>query len=195
MRRAAASIPVWLAAGAAVIALAAGLALASRHLSEASPAPTPTPTRTATATPSPTVTPTATSTATPTPLPDRASCNEIRGTAYRSGGEREWFLKLCVTPTAPRARVSDVRAQRVAGSFSQNWRETVCSYNWDCSWALSVIACESGGNPNAYNPAGPYVGLFQLLDPSRSLFDPAANIAAAYAKYQRQGRRAWGACG
>jgi hypothetical protein len=76
-----------------------------------------------------------------------------------------------------------------------HWRDLVCTYGWDCGWALRVIACESGGNPNAYNPAGPYVGLFQILDPSRSLFDPAANIAAAWQKYLSQGRGAWGACG
>jgi hypothetical protein len=119
----------------------------------------------------------------------------MRGTKYRSAGERKWFLKFCVTPEPTRAPVSKVLSSRRVASSSQHWRELVCSYNWDCSWALSVIACESGGNPNAYNPAGPYVGLFQVLDPSRSLFDPAANIAAAYAKYQSQGRRAWGACG
>lgn len=118
----------------------------------------------------------------------------MRGAEYRSGGERKWFLLHCVTPTATRAPVSEVRAARRVGS-GQQWRELVCSYDWDCSWALSVIACESGGNPNAYNPRGPYVGLFQLLDPSRSLFDPAENTAAAYAKYRRQGPGAWGACG
>jgi len=30
------------------------------------------------------------------------------------------------------------------------------------SKALSVVQCESGMNPNAYNPSGGYYGLFQL---------------------------------
>lgn len=39
-------------------------------------------------------------TATPTPLPDRESCEEIRGSEYRSEAERGWYLANCVpTPT------------------------------------------------------------------------------------------------
>ncbi len=191
LRRAAAGAPLVLAVSAALLASVAGLLWASQ-LGQASPAPTATLTPSTTASPSATITPTAT--ATPTPAPDRQSCKEVRGTKYRSAGERNWFLLNCVTPTATRAPKSQVQSFRHAASSAESWSELVCSYDWDCSWALSVIACESGGNPNAYNPAGPYVGLFQILDPSRSLFDPAANIAAAYEKYQRQGPRAWRAC-
>jgi hypothetical protein len=36
---------------------------------------------------------------TPEPLPDRRDCAEIRGTAYRSSAEREWFLAHCLEPT------------------------------------------------------------------------------------------------
>ena len=48
--------------------------------------------------------PTAIATDTPTPLPDRTDCDEIRGTDYRSGSEREFFLANCInqvtdTPT------------------------------------------------------------------------------------------------
>jgi len=97
-----------------------------------------------------------------------------------------------MTPTATPPPVS--AHPQVAAASSGDWGSLVCSYDWDCNWALAVIYCESGGNPNAYNPAGPYVGLFQVLDPSVSLFDPAANIAEAYYKYQTQGPSAWGAC-
>ena len=31
------------------------------------------------------------------------------------------------------------------------------------SWMLKIAACESGYRTNAYNPAGPYIGLFQFL--------------------------------
>ena len=32
---------------------------------------------------------------TATPLRDRASCNDIRGTTYRSDSERQWYLQNC----------------------------------------------------------------------------------------------------
>ena len=184
MRRVAASVPFWILLLVAMLALAAGLAWASElgdaPIESTAPTsrtatPTVSPTATASSTPSPTLT--------PTPNLDRHSCDQIRDTKYRSVSEREWFLNHCVTPTRP------VLAVSVEG---QDWRTFVCSYNWDCTWAMAVIACESGGDPNAYNPAGPYVGLFQVHDPSRSLFDPVANVAAAYSKYLSQGSGAWG---
>ena len=45
--------------------------------------------------------PTAEVTATPTPLPDRTDCDEIRGTDYRSGAEREFFLENCINQPEP----------------------------------------------------------------------------------------------
>jgi hypothetical protein len=44
-----------------------------------------------------TVTPTIGPRATETPLPDRTSCDEIRGTQYRSVAEREFFLENCTS--------------------------------------------------------------------------------------------------
>lgn len=186
VRRLAASVPVWIFCSVAVLALAAGLAWASElgdvliestTMTSVTATPTASPTTTASSTLSPTLT--------PTPIPDRDSCGQIRDTKYRSVNERKWFLRHCVTPTWPAPAVS---------VQSQDWRALVCSYDWDCTWAMAVIACESGGNPNAYNPAGPYVGLFQILDPSSSLFDPATNIAEAHWKYQSQGPGAWWGC-
>jgi hypothetical protein len=126
---------------------------------------------------------------------DRHSCDQIRDTKYRSVSEREWFLNRCVTPTASSNPSSEARISQpasVASARGKDWSALVCTYDWDCSWAMAVLACESGGDPNAYNPAGPYVGLFQILDPSLSLFDPRMNIAEAYYKYQSQGPGAWG---
>jgi hypothetical protein len=31
------------------------------------------------------------------------------------------------------------------------------------SWMVNIARCESGLRPNAYNPRGPYIGLFQFL--------------------------------
>jgi hypothetical protein len=171
---------------------------------------TESPAETATGTASPTVTSTATATATPSPtstptrLPDRKNCDKIRGTEYRSRTERARFLDHCVTPTPqPTATPEFVAAgrpaappevRRPAANPPRNIEALVCSYPWNCSWALSVMYCESGGNPNAYNPAGPYIGLFQILSSDSSLFDPVTNVAAAYQKYVSQGPGAWGAC-
>jgi len=59
---------------------------------------------------------------------------------------------------------------------------------WGVSYALlfKIAACESGLRPNAYNPSGPYYGLFQFLlstfksNGGTSIWDPVdqANIAA-----------------
>jgi soluble lytic murein transglycosylase-like protein len=56
----------------------------------------------------------------------------------------------------------------------------------DPSWLISTAECESGLNPNAYNGAGPYGGLFQFLPSTfeahggTNIWDPTqqAQIAA-----------------
>ena len=53
-------------------------------------------------------------------------------------------------------------------------------------WMVSIASCESGLRPNAYNPGGPYYGLFQFLmstfraNGGTNIWDPAdqANVAA-----------------
>jgi uncharacterized protein YabE (DUF348 family) len=77
---------------------------------------------------------------------------------------------------------------------SAAWAGLVCSYSWDCDWALAVIQCESAGNPSAYNSAG-YVGLFQIWEGHGSnLEDPATNVAAAYSLFLSGGRSPWPNC-
>ncbi len=85
-------------------------------------------------------------------------------------------------------------AAAVAAQAQGDWQDLVCSYQWDCSWAMAVIMCESGGNPNAYNPQG-YVGLFQIWEGyGANLRDPATNIAAAYSLYLSGGPGNWPNC-
>lgn len=60
------------------------------------------------------------------------------------------------------------------------WQEIVASYSWPLDQALAIVWCESRNDPNAYNPSGA-TGLFQIMNGS---YDPATNIAQAWAKYQ-----------
>jgi hypothetical protein len=46
-------------------------------------------------------TPPPAATATATVLPDRTTCDEIRGTEYRSDAERDFFRKNCITGAIP----------------------------------------------------------------------------------------------
>jgi hypothetical protein len=76
------------------------------------------------------------------------------------------------------------------------------SYSWNFDEAVAVAVCESGLNPNARNPSGA-TGLFQIIGGNPAMFDPATNVAAAWAKYQdgvRRGNRwyhwnQFGSCG
>jgi soluble lytic murein transglycosylase-like protein len=45
----------------------------------------------------------------------------------------------------------------------------------DPTWMVKIARCESGLNPRAYNPAGPYEGLFQFL-PSTFAHNGGTNI-------------------
>jgi soluble lytic murein transglycosylase-like protein len=70
--------------------------------------------------------------------------------------------------------------------------------------ALRVAACESGFNPRAYNPAGPYVGVFQqdtgawpgrarrYGHPGASPFDTYANVDVSLRMARSEGWGHWG---
>ena len=63
-----------------------------------------------------------------------------------------------------------------------DWLPLLSQYNWPVNEAYAVMMCESGGNANAVNPSGA-VGLFQIHPYNAANFDPATNVARAYAKY------------
>jgi hypothetical protein len=66
--------------------------------------------------------------------------------------------------------------------------------------ALRVAACESGFNPRAYNPVGPYYGVFQFtaetfratIYGNQDIYSAYYNVAAAAWKVSVSGWGAWG---
>lgn len=71
------------------------------------------------------------------------------------------------------------------------------------NWA-ALAECESGGNPNAVNPAGPYYGLYQFdqgtWQSNGGTGTPSGKSIAeqtrvAYNLYQARGRAPWPTCG
>lgn len=87
----------------------------------------------------------------------------------------------------------------------ERWRPVVESFfhPGDVDWALRVIQCESGGDPNAANPRSSARGLFQHLHrvwperafeagwPGSSVYDPLANIAVGAWLYYEDGPSHW----
>lgn len=90
----------------------------------------------------------------------------------------------------------------------EQWRSLVASYFSPAmvDQALSIIQCESLGDPNAYNPYSGASGLFQFIPGTwavtsvkagfggSSVFDPEANIASAAwlaSYYQGAGLNPW----
>lgn len=82
----------------------------------------------------------------------------------------------------PEAQQADVQRLPLGRGAVEQWRGLVCNapFTWDCGWALAVIDCESSGHADAVNPAGPFVGLFQVLNGTT---DPYQNAVDAHIKY------------
>ena len=81
----------------------------------------------------------------------------------------------------------------------RRWSEMVAAAgDWDVDEALSVIDCESGGDPNARNRTSGAAGLTQLngwgakaldLFGRHDLTDPWLNLQMAFYLWQQGGRR------
>lgn len=96
------------------------------------------------------------------------------------------------------ARRVAVTPQGGGAAGREAWRPMVCAYDWPCEQALSVMWCESTGNPRA--ESGGNIGLFQINrihsgmvggDASR-LYDPATNVRIAHEIWVGSGWRPWG---
>lgn len=66
------------------------------------------------------------------------------------------------------------------------------------AWMLKIARCESGLNPRAYNPAGPYIGLFQFLPSTfkahggTDIYDPVQQADITGFMLSHGGAGAWG---
>jgi soluble lytic murein transglycosylase-like protein len=93
-------------------------------------------------------------------------------------------------PAAPRPSVGYVQ-DLIRQAFGPQGQAAV-------DWGLRVAACESGYNPNAYNPDGAS-GVFQFMPGTfratpygnQNIFDAAANVNAAAWYFQQHGGGAW----
>ena len=82
-----------------------------------------------------------------------------------------------------------------------DYRDLICSYDWPCDWAMSVVRCESSGKAEAVATEQyegrtlQFMGLFQVWDGS---LHPAENVRQAYAQWLewQRGERAnpWPNC-
>lgn len=74
------------------------------------------------------------------------------------------------------------------------WGEMVASYgDWPVTRMLTIMYCESRGDPFAKNPRSSATGLFQILGASQG--DGPGNIALAHSMWQSRGTSPWRACG
>lgn len=119
----------------------------------------------------------------------RHPCSEVLGTPC--------------PPQPTRGPVHSTRATSAPSGHSgmgsgdvEQWRGLVEGYFGEYTdEALRVIACESGGNPSAYNPSGAS-GLFQVMPNWQrkfggDLFDPANNVRIAKILFDDGASRGW----
>ncbi len=105
--------------------------------------------------------------------------------------------------------VRDPKIRPVDATPSQVHRMIDClAPRWGVSAAEmhSVADCESGANPRAYNPAGPYYSVFQYLEETwiasagsyghagASIYDAYAQVDVTARKLRAEGWGAWGKC-
>jgi soluble lytic murein transglycosylase-like protein len=119
------------------------------------------------------------------------------------------------TPTAPvsAAPVAPPRAPRLVaapppgsqssyppGSVAAIITAAADAHGVDPSWMISTASCESGLRPTAYNPSGPYYGLFQFLMSTfqahggTNIWDPVQQSEIAASMFAAGDSAAWPVC-
>lgn len=86
----------------------------------------------------------------------------------------------------PRVTPQVVIPPAATGDIAGIIRAAAAKYGVSGDWMVNIAQCESGLRPNAYNPSGPYYGLFQFLmstfraNGGTNIWDPAdqADVAA-----------------
>lgn len=112
-------------------------------------------------------------------------------------------------PPEPKATAQSLSPDQGMGSNVEQWRGLVEAYfpAGEVEKAMAVMACESGGNPNADNPSSSAAGLFQFLKStwdnmvpievtggsysSGQVYDPEANVRAAAWLLAAEGWSQW----
>lgn len=138
----------------------------------------------------------------------RAAQEELERQAERAGATTTTTaVTAATTPTTAPVSVPPPSAGPIKPATEQ-WRSLVASYFTPSmvDQALSIIQCESLGDPDAYNPYSGAAGLFQFLPGTwavtsvkagfggASVFDPEANVASAAwlsSYYQALGMNPW----
>ena len=117
----------------------------------------------------------------------------------------EELNKQIPKPEAP-APVTKIQAQQAPVATlggCEAYRGLVSQYSWNVTIALAVMRAESGCDPNSNNNNDGHTvclgsrGLFQIGCDSTAnydgMFDPATNVAQAFALYNNRGWSPWGA--
>jgi hypothetical protein len=104
-----------------------------------------------------------------------------------------------LTPTpVPTPRIPP--ASYPAGSIQAIITAAAQADGVDPSWMIRTAQCESGLRPNAYNPAGPYYGLFQFLMSTfrahggTNIWDPTQQSQIAASMFAAGDSSAWPVC-
>lgn len=112
------------------------------------------------------------------------------------------------TTNAPTTTTPPPSTNTAWGGNVEQWRPLVETYFQpaDVPWAMRVMACESGGNPNAKNRTSTASGLFQFLrstwdwvaeglgfgtHASGAVFNPEQNVRAGAWLYYNGGPSHW----
>lgn len=107
--------------------------------------------------------------------------------------------KLAAQRQATQSASISAGGARYAGAGNcEAYRGLVSQYGWDVNTAMAIMRAESSCNPNAANTSDNHgvcmgsFGLFQISCHSGAVYDPAANVAIAWQKYQARGWQPWG---